>query len=155
MDLGPGGLSNPGPSGFGGGYNATGTDYNASGGSNEPVMFPEQLNLPEPEAPRFAQTIQRAVDSPFGRGAEFAFKTALSSAFPAYGLITLAQNIYNAGGVNPYLQQQKETLQNFERRAPSSRRLLQSPELGNRQGSGHIQAYLLSNPRSIDSPLIG
>lgn len=50
---------------------------------------------------------------------------------------------------------QKETLQNFERRAPSSRRLLQSPELGNRQGSGHIQAYLLSNPRSIDSPLIG
>lgn len=113
MDLGPGGLSSPGPSGFGGGYNATGTDYNASGGSNEPVMFPEQLNLPKPEAPKFAQTIQRAVDSPFGRGAEFAFKTALSSAFPAYGLITLAQDIYNAGGVSPYFQQQKETLQNL------------------------------------------
>jgi hypothetical protein len=113
MDLGPGGLSSPGPSGFGGGYNATGTDYNASGGSNEPVMFPEQLNLPGPEAPKLAQTIQRAVDSPFGRGAEFAFKTALSSAFPAYGLITLAQDIYNAGGVSPYFQQQKETLQNL------------------------------------------
>ena len=108
MDLGPGGLSSPGPSGFGGGYNATGTGYDASGGSNEPVMFPEQLNLPGPEAPKFAQTIQRAVDSPFGRGAEFAFKTALSKAFPAYGLITLAQDIYNAGGISPYFQQQKE-----------------------------------------------
>jgi hypothetical protein len=113
MDLGPGGLSSPGPSGFGGGYNATGTGYDASGGSNEPVMFPEQLNLPGPEVPKVAQTIQRAIDSPFGRGAEFAFKTALSSAFPAYGLITLAQDIYNAGGVSPYFQQQKETLQNL------------------------------------------
>ena len=40
MDLGPGGLSNPGPSGFGGGYNAT-TSSNTGGGSggdNQPIV---------------------------------------------------------------------------------------------------------------------
>jgi hypothetical protein len=40
MDLGPGGLNNPGPSGFGGGYNAT-TSSNTGGGSggdNQPIV---------------------------------------------------------------------------------------------------------------------
>ena len=40
MDLGPGGLSSPGPSGFGGGYNAT-TSSNTGGGSggdNQPIV---------------------------------------------------------------------------------------------------------------------
>jgi len=40
MDLGPGGLSKPGPSGFGGGYNAT-TSSNTGGGSggdNQPIV---------------------------------------------------------------------------------------------------------------------
>jgi hypothetical protein len=113
MDLGPGGLSSPGPSGFGGGYNATGTDYNASGGSNEPVMFPEQLNLPRPETPKFAQTIQKAIDSPFGKAAQFVSKTKLYNAYPVFGLASLGLDIYNAGGIGPYFQQQKETLQNL------------------------------------------
>lgn len=40
MDLGPGGLSNPGPSGFGGGYNATNTGGGGgdNGGDNPPIV---------------------------------------------------------------------------------------------------------------------
>jgi len=113
MDLGPGGLSNPGPSGFGGGYNATGTGYDASGGSNEPVMFPEQLNLPGPEAPKFAQTIQKAIDSPLGRGAELAFKAKLFNAYPVFGLANLGLDIYNAGGIGPYLQEKQQNFKNL------------------------------------------
>jgi hypothetical protein len=63
MDLGPGGLSNPGPSGFGGGYNATGTGYDASGGSNEPVT------LPTP--PSGIETIRNIYNSPVGQAARF------------------------------------------------------------------------------------
>ena len=63
MDLGPGGLSSPGPSGFGGGYNATGTNYDASGGSNEPVT------LPTP--PSGIETIRNIYNSPIGQVAKF------------------------------------------------------------------------------------
>lgn len=40
MDLGPGGINNPGPSGFGGGYNATTTPSpdTGGGGDNQPIV---------------------------------------------------------------------------------------------------------------------
>jgi hypothetical protein len=39
MDLGPGGLSSPGPSGFGGGYNATtSSNTGGGGGDNQPIV---------------------------------------------------------------------------------------------------------------------
>ena len=38
MDLGPGGLSSPGPSGFGGGYNATTSSNTGGGGDNQPIV---------------------------------------------------------------------------------------------------------------------
>jgi hypothetical protein len=38
MDLGPGGLNNPGPSGFGGGYNATTSSNTGGNGDNQPIV---------------------------------------------------------------------------------------------------------------------
>jgi hypothetical protein len=38
MDLGPGGLSSPGPSGFGGGYNATTSSNTGGNGDNQPIV---------------------------------------------------------------------------------------------------------------------
>jgi hypothetical protein len=38
MDLGPGGLSSPGPSGFGGGYNATTSTNTGGNGDNQPIV---------------------------------------------------------------------------------------------------------------------
>jgi hypothetical protein len=38
MDLGPGGLNNPGPSGFGGGYNATTSTNTGGNGDNQPIV---------------------------------------------------------------------------------------------------------------------
>ena len=38
MDLGPGGTRSPGPSGFGGGYNATTSSNTGGGGDNQPIV---------------------------------------------------------------------------------------------------------------------
>mgnify|MGYP003113730514 CR=1 FL=1 len=59
MDLGPGGLSSPGPSGYGGGYDATTTGPSGGGGdNNDPYQ-----GFVQASKPRGLTAIQRAVQN--------------------------------------------------------------------------------------------
>ena len=60
MDLGPGGLSSPGPSGYGGGYDATTTGPSGGGGgdNNDPYQ-----GFVQASQPRGISAIQRAVQN--------------------------------------------------------------------------------------------
>ena len=59
MDLGPGGLSSPGPSGYGGGYDATTTGPSGGGGdNNDPYQ-----GFVQASQPRGLSAIERAVQN--------------------------------------------------------------------------------------------
>ena len=90
MDLGPGGLSSPGPSGFGGGYNATTSPDTGGGGDNQGPITPP---LPDPNRRKeqVKNIILGGADA-FARAAFFpynAFRSAqgISSVLNKAGLI--------------------------------------------------------------------
>ena len=67
MDLGPGGLSSPGPSGYGGGYDATtGPSGGGAGDNNDPYQ-----GFVQASQPRGLSAIQRAVQNTVQKTKDF------------------------------------------------------------------------------------